>query len=629
MTAVLALSFVSHASAASFNQNNIMGNVVFDNVNSMSAASIDGWLNSNFPSSCISTKNGFFSPDPVGYNPSQGFLYGGNVSAGQVVYDAAQAYGINPQVLLATLQKESSVVSGTASYHCQYINTAMGYGCPDSGSCPTNPATMSGFSKQVIHAAWLFKFGEQRSQGNTGWAVIKGGWDNSDDPPNPYGGPMTQGNLSRGAGSPVTFYDGYTTIDGTAVHMDDGPTAALYWYTPHFSGNQNFFNIFVGWFGSTQTTTPFAWGYEGQWAYSDAGRSQLLTDTPTTTPGGTIYLRVKARNLGNQTWSQSFMHLGDSRPMDRVSQFYDSSSWLSNTRPAQMIESSVAPGDVGTFDFTMKAPNAAGSYNEYFNLVAEGHTWLNDLGLFFTVNVNGSIGTSNSTNTSLTSGQSISTNDYLLSPDSQSTLAVQRDGNLVLFSNFKPVWATGAVGNAANHLTMQGDGNLVLYNSSNVALWSAQTNGNPGARLVLQTDGNMVIYSASNAPLWATYTLHNPDHLAYVNTTLKPGGIMYPGQSLDTTDRRFHLILQRDGNLVLYSPNRATWAAGTDGKQAAFLIMQGDGNLVLYDRSYRPIWYSRTTGGGQLHLVLQQDGNLVLYNTLGTPYWHTVTSGVE
>jgi hypothetical protein len=32
--------------------------------------------------------------------------------------------------------------------------------------------------------------------------------------------------------------------------MDTGATAALYWYTPHFSGNTNFDNIFNSWFGS-------------------------------------------------------------------------------------------------------------------------------------------------------------------------------------------------------------------------------------------------------------------------------------------------------------------------------------------------------------------------------------------
>lgn len=272
----LPLGLFARAHADTFNPNNIIYDAVFDNANSMSAGQINNWLNANFPSSCISTNNGFSAPDPIGYNPSQGFLYGGNVSAGQVISDAAQAYGINPQVLLATLQKESSVVSGDASYHCQYINTAMGYGCPDSGSCPTNPATMSGFSKQVIHAAWLFKFGEQRSEGNAGWAVVKGNWNNSDDPPTCYGGPMTQGTLTRGCGQASTYYDGYTSIDGSAVHMDDGATAALYWYTPHFSGNQHFFTIFTNWFGSTVSVQPVGGALYSQ---QSTGKVYLVTDS--------------------------------------------------------------------------------------------------------------------------------------------------------------------------------------------------------------------------------------------------------------------------------------------------------------------------------------------------------------
>jgi hypothetical protein len=248
--------FSGNANADNFLNNHIIDDSIFNNANSMAVGNINAFLN-QFPQSCISPNNGFSAPDPTGYSPSAGFTYGGNVSAGQVIYDAAQAYGINPQVLISTLEKESSVVTGAASYHCQYINTSMGYGCPDSGSCPTNPATMSGFSKQVIHAAWLFKFGEQRSEGNINWAVVKGNWNNSDDPQTCYGGPMTQGTWQRCPSGATAYYDGYTSIDGTAVHMDNGATATLYWYTPHFHGNQLFFNIFTGWFGSTSMPAAF------------------------------------------------------------------------------------------------------------------------------------------------------------------------------------------------------------------------------------------------------------------------------------------------------------------------------------------------------------------------------------
>lgn len=242
-------------SSADFYANNLIEDSIFDNYNSMNAQQIDAFLNNNFPSSCISTSNGFTAPALTGYSPSTGYTYGGNVSAGQVIASASQAYRINPQVILATLEKESSVVSGTASYRCQYINTSMGYDCPDSGSCPQNPATESGFSKQIIHAVWLMKFDEQHAKGNYNWAEIHDSWDNSDDIGACYSGPMTQGIYKRGSSSScnqLASYDGLTTIDGTTVHLDTGATAALYHYTPHFHGNQLFVGIFESWFGPTR-----------------------------------------------------------------------------------------------------------------------------------------------------------------------------------------------------------------------------------------------------------------------------------------------------------------------------------------------------------------------------------------
>ena len=262
-----------------FDQNKIIDDAVFDNNGTMTADQVDSWLNTYFGStSCISTSHGFSAPDPTGYNPTQGFLYGSNVSAGKIIYDAAQAYGINPQVLLATLQKEQSLVDGSAGCSTLRYAAATGYGCPDggttysysglnlytingvtttsvSGTCVNSPLK-AGFSQQVIRSAWLLKFGEQRSEGNINWAVIKGNWDNSDDPQTCYGGPMTQGTWQRCPSGGSAYYDGYTTIDNTSVHMDNGATAALYWYTPHFPGNENFFTIFTSWFGSTRGT-PF------------------------------------------------------------------------------------------------------------------------------------------------------------------------------------------------------------------------------------------------------------------------------------------------------------------------------------------------------------------------------------
>ncbi|HUD06061.1 MAG TPA: hypothetical protein VMR18_04085 [Candidatus Saccharimonadales bacterium] len=277
LVSVFVLSFSTKAHAATFNPNDVIDDGVFDNVSSMTAAQINSFLN-QFPSSCISTGNGFSAPDPTGYNPTNGFLYGGSVSAGQVIYDSAQAYDINPQVLLTTLEKEQSLVTGGAGCSTLRYAGATGYGCPDSGTthnysgvnlysingvavtsvsgtCVSTSLEV-GFSQQIIHAAWLLKFGEQRSQGNVTWEIIKGNWDNSDDPQSCYSGPMTQGTWQICPGGPSVYYDGYDTIDGTSVLMDTGATAALYWYTPHFAGNENFVNIFDSWFGSTLFPQP-------------------------------------------------------------------------------------------------------------------------------------------------------------------------------------------------------------------------------------------------------------------------------------------------------------------------------------------------------------------------------------
>lgn len=270
------LTFPITSQAAAFNSNNLIDDMTFNNVNTMNAAQIDAFLNAR--GSCLSSNSGFGAIDPIGYNVNQGYLYGGVVTAGTVIAHAAQAYDINPQVLLTTLQKEQSLITSTACT-TNTISKAMGYACPDSGGSYSytglnlymrggitytdvsgicvNKATKAGFTQQIIRAAWLLKFSQQRSLGNINWAIVRGNWDNSDDLNSCYGGAMTTGYRKRCPNDTATYYDGYTTIDGVATHMDTGATAALYRYTPHFHGNQNFDTIFNQYFGSQYANDSF------------------------------------------------------------------------------------------------------------------------------------------------------------------------------------------------------------------------------------------------------------------------------------------------------------------------------------------------------------------------------------
>ena len=287
------------SSAATFNPSYIISDGAFRDYGSMNAAQIDSFLNT-FSSSCISPNKGFKAPSLTGYSPSTGFTYGASVSAGNIIYAAAQVYGLSPKVILATMQKEQSLVTGGGSICSDPFSStakkrytgAMGYNCPDGGSAYNysgfelyrinstvvsdvsgtcvNRAQTAGFSRQIIAAVWKLKFNEERSKGNVAWDVQKPGWDNSDDPPTCYNGYMTPGNRARALSSgtscdQVFSYDGRYTIDSTAVTMQSGATASLYYYTPHLHGNQNFFDIFVSWFGNPNIDHSRDFPLVGDW----------------------------------------------------------------------------------------------------------------------------------------------------------------------------------------------------------------------------------------------------------------------------------------------------------------------------------------------------------------------------
>jgi hypothetical protein len=102
---------------------------------------------------------------------------------------------------------------------------------------------------------------------------------------------------------------------------------------------------------------------------------------------------------------------------------------------------------------------------------------------------------------------------------------------------------------------------------------------------------------------------------------------LMPNQVIRSFDGRFLLILQSDGNLVLYSPRRAIWSSGTVGRNPGMVILQGDGNFVTYDSQGRAYWATWTQGNPGTSLVVQDDGNVVIYNAQGHPIWNTRTAG--
>ncbi len=95
-------------------------------------------------------------------------------------------------------------------------------------------------------------------------------------------------------------------------------------------------------------------------------------------PGETQTITLWAKNTGTATWHKGTswpVRLGTWKP-SRISSLYHG-SWFSNIRPALLNQTSVAPGEVGTFSFTIVAPSTPGWHFERVNLVAEGLAWLN------------------------------------------------------------------------------------------------------------------------------------------------------------------------------------------------------------------------------------------------------------
>ena len=100
---------------------------------------------------------------------------------------------------------------------------------------------------------------------------------------------------------------------------------------------------------------------------------------------------------------------------------------------------------------------------------------------------------------------------------------------------------------------------------------------------------------------------------------LKPGQCLKVNEFLISPKGSYRLVLQSDGNLVLYAGMTVLWATDTNGKPVTQAVMQTDGNFVLYGADHRSYWASKTDGHPGAFIVLQEDNNLVIYESQNQP----------
>ena len=116
------------------------------------------------------------------------------------------------------------------------------------------------------------------------------------------------------------------------------------------------------------------------------------------------------------------------------------------------------------------------------------------------------------------------------------------------------------------------------------------------------------------------------------NHELSNGQILGHGQELKSINRKYRLVMQTDGNLVLYRNDGVVkWHTHTHGKGCPpyILAMQSDNNLVIYAYGSKHTWHTHTHGRGAAgaKAILQDDGNFVIYDGQQNVLWHSGTHG--
>jgi hypothetical protein len=123
-------------------------------------------------------------------------------------------------------------------------------------------------------------------------------------------------------------------------------------------------------------------GYHASWT--------AQSPDPTVIVGATATLVLALKNTGSRGWSNdgagAHVVIGTNDPQD-ADRSELAGDWLSANRVTSTTTDYVGPGEVGWFEFSIRAPATAGDYRLALRGVVDGVTWLEDDGIFFTIHV--------------------------------------------------------------------------------------------------------------------------------------------------------------------------------------------------------------------------------------------------
>jgi hypothetical protein len=133
---------------------------------------------------------------------------------------------------------------------------------------------------------------------------------------------------------------------------------------------------------SAQVALPPDSGYHASWT--------AQSPDPTLATGGLTALVVALTNTGSRGWYRGVadqqVNLATNDPQDAELPEI-AADWLSANRLASTTTDYVGPGEVGWFEFAVRAPTIPGDYRLGVRGVVDGAAWLEDDGIFFTLHV--------------------------------------------------------------------------------------------------------------------------------------------------------------------------------------------------------------------------------------------------
>lgn len=406
-------------SGSQFDAGRIIDDSVFFDRSAMSPQEIQNFLNAKLPSCDTNGTQAYGNTTRKAYAASKGVstpftclknyvqtipyvasneycsgsISGGTKSSANIIYDVAQACGINPKVLLVLLQKEQSLITDDWPWPIQY-RSATGYGCPDTAPCD---AEYYGFFNQAYQAAKAFRRYQAKPSnyraGRNNTVYYNPGpcqtWSE---------GVCTKyfGNKYNSEGKSIADI---TYCGSSSVFIQNQATAGLYTYTPYQPnqaalnnlygtgddcsayGNRNFWRMFNDWFGSP-SAPPFSWQIVTNNIYDEKKYSEL--DSSNLRKNERIFISLKVKNTGTEIWYKDGPNpavLGTTRPYNHNSPLCDPSTWISCDRATKLREEAVYPGGEGHFEFYAVTPSNLGEIRDYLAPVLENRSWMsNDTG---------------------------------------------------------------------------------------------------------------------------------------------------------------------------------------------------------------------------------------------------------